>query len=582
MKNLRPGARAAGTLAALALGALTIQSCGDKESLVVVSLTASPANADLDTVTIGLASVSKTFTIATGGLDANATIFGVYVPSSVTGSNILVAATAKAGSAPGCYQGRSNDTNIPSAGATVSTSIVLEPSKSCGGATGAGGSGSSAMGSAGAGGAAGAGGSGAAGAGGTTGAAGAGGTMGTAGAGGTTGAAGAGGTMGTAGAGGTVGTAGAGGTMGTAGAGGTMGTAGAGGMGGTGQVITPPSLTKCTEYEHSVDNCVNEGDAGDWSVWSVAFSPDGKLLLSGGQDGRVKVWSMNGTVPVAEGHEIATDGQAYIAFSADGTRLAVGSNNGQFTIHNTATWAIVGTPTGQTGHIEGVGFSADGTKVFAADFDGILTVHTVGTDAPTKIVNLPDAAYTLSVSPVQSATALWVGVGYSNGFADVLNFAGASVNPTMALSVTIDAGTTLAYSTFSSAFSPDGKTFATGGEDGVTSFWSLPLAAAPMPVGTTITSTDSQQNPLAVNGMMFSSDSRYITAAVGTSFDGGRLGVWDVASRGTRGAKVPTFYAAVDRVVAVAGHHRRGRGHLRQVHRLLRQLTAARADATAA
>jgi hypothetical protein len=521
-------------VAALAAGALSLESCGSKESLVVVSLKASPASADLTKVVIDVASVSKTFDIPTGGLDANPTMFGVYIPSSVTGSNILVAATARAGSSPACYAGQSTDTNIASAGVTANTTITLEPSKSCGGTTGAGGTGSSAMGMAGMGGG---------GAGGAAGSmAGAGGNAGSmAGAGGNAGSmAGAGGnagTMGMAGAGGNAGSmAGAGGNAGT------MGMAGAGGMAGTGQVITPPTLTKCTEYDHIVGTCT-EGGAGDWAVWSVAFSPDGKYLLTAAQDSRVKVWKMNGTVPVAEGHELATDGQGYMAFSADGKRLAVGSRNGQLTVHDTTTWAIVNTPTGLTGHIEGVGFSPDGTKLFAADSDKNLTEHTVGNDTPMKAITLPDAAYTLSVSPVQTASTLYVGVGYLSGFADVLNFASPTgTTPMSALKISSDAGGTLPYSTFSSTFSPDGKTFVAGSEDGLTSFFALPLGANPMPVGTVIKTTDSNTNPLAVNGMMFSPDSRFIAMSVGTDYNGGRTGIWDASSHGTRGSKVPTYY----------------------------------------
>ena len=367
---------------------------------------------------------------------------------------------------------------------------------------------------------------------GNAGAGGNGGDMGNAGAGGNSGTGGGGGTMGMAGAGGMGGT-------GMAGAGGMGGMTGAGGMGGT-QVVNPPSLTKCTEYDHIVGMCT-EGGTGDWAVWSVAFSPDGKYLLTAAQDSRVKVWKMNGTVPVADGHEIATNGQAYIAFSPDGKRLAVGSKLGQFTIHDTATWAVVSTPQGLTGHIEGVGFSPDSTKVFAADTDKHLTMHTVGSDMPLKNVTLPDAAYTLAVSPAQTMGAI-VGVGYLSGFADVLNLASPTVTPTKALTISSDAGTSLAYATFSCTFSPDGKTFVAGSEDGLTSFFALPLGASPKPVGTVIKTTDSLANPLAVNGMMFAPDGRNIAMSVGTDFNGGRTGIWDASTHGAKGAKVPTYY----------------------------------------
>ena len=96
------GRGGAGIFAALALATLCLQSCGDKKSLVRVSLTANPVDASLTAVVITVANVApKTFTL-TRGLTDVAIEFGVYVPSSVTG-DVLVKATASAGSSAGCY-----------------------------------------------------------------------------------------------------------------------------------------------------------------------------------------------------------------------------------------------------------------------------------------------------------------------------------------------------------------------------------------------------------------------------------------------------------------------------------------------
>ena len=105
--RLRPG-----VLLALGLAGLFGESScgGGKQSLVVVALTASPADTTLKTVVIDVDSVSKTFML-TGGLGATPASFGVYVPSSVKGS-VLVAATAKRGAAKDCmgYQGQTRVT----------------------------------------------------------------------------------------------------------------------------------------------------------------------------------------------------------------------------------------------------------------------------------------------------------------------------------------------------------------------------------------------------------------------------------------------------------------------------------------
>jgi WD40 repeat protein len=62
------------------------------------------------------------------------------------------------------------------------------------------------------------------------------------------------------------------------------------------------------------------------AVWSLAWSPDGRLLATGGEDGYVRVWHAADATPAARFR--SHHGRfASVAFHPSGRRLAVGSGN---------------------------------------------------------------------------------------------------------------------------------------------------------------------------------------------------------------------------------------------------------------
>ena len=58
-------------------------------------------------------------------------------------------------------------------------------------------------------------------------------------------------------------------------------------------------------------------------VFAVTFSPDGKTVVTGGDDNTARIWDLAGKqLAVLEGH---TDSVRSVAFDPDGTTLFTGS-----------------------------------------------------------------------------------------------------------------------------------------------------------------------------------------------------------------------------------------------------------------
>jgi WD40 repeat protein len=116
-----------------------------------------------------------------------------------------------------------------------------------------------------------------------------------------------------------------------------------------------------------------------FSVYSVAYSPDGGLLAAGVQEGNTLIWdtASGELVRTLTGHTALV---SRLAFSPDGKRLASGASDNTVKLWDVTTGEELTTMYVQSGVLNGMAASRDGTRIATAAADGTVRTYVVDTD----------------------------------------------------------------------------------------------------------------------------------------------------------------------------------------------------------
>ena len=221
-------------------------------------------------------------------------------------------------------------------------------------------------------------------------------------------------------------------------------------------------------------------------VHCVAFSPVGKILASGSEDGTIILWELGESSPSVKHSIKQTSAVLSLAFSPDGKILASGNKDHTIILFDVSSGNEILKLNGHTNAVESVVFSADGKILASAGMDNAIYlwdikgerfaqhVHTIGIRNGIKSIAISPNGKILAVSSVKAEYYVPV---ISNKLITSYGIELGELDTSLSTDVN-QSGTGAGLSgptdyALSVAFSPNGKMVASGGADDNIFLWDI-------------------------------------------------------------------------------------------------------------
>lgn len=275
-------------------------------------------------------------------------------------------------------------------------------------------------------------------------------------------------------------------------------------------------------------------------AWGLAFSRDGRWLISSHNDGAILLWDMKERRREANFNEHSASVRA-VAFSPDGLHLASASEDKSIIIWNAETGNKETVLIGHTTRVTAIAFSPDGSWLASTDQAARIIRWDLTSHKPVWNSSYPYRNLSLAISPNGRWIATSSGINdsmdgrqiYSHQISDTYGAAFAPDNNRLAVvtaspqtvyildtqtwqvveQVTVEGATFICVN-----FSPDGKWFVTGEDEGNLRLWQTnPLRQVAI-LG---------QHKARIKSVAFSPDGNEVVS----SGDDQTISLWDVNRR---------------------------------------------------